>query len=52
MQGLKHMGFDTKNDQRDELYQMRSSKTSKNVIVHAILHIFKYLSYCCYTALY
>ena len=31
MQGSKHMGFDTKNDQRDELYQMRGSKTSKNI---------------------
>ena len=39
------MGFDTKNDQRDELYQMRGSKNSKNVSCHSILHIFKYFSY-------
>ena len=45
MQGSNHMGFDTKNDQRDELYQMRGRKVSKNVILRTIFHIFKYFSY-------
>ena len=34
MQGSKHTGSDTKNDQRVKLYEMRGSKISKNVSLH------------------
>ena len=35
------MGFDTKNDQRDELYQMRGSKISKNAFFIHVGHFQK-----------